>query len=409
MSSKRSVALVSVYAVILLAIVSCSYLLEPADDHEQDPDLIGTWYLVANESLDQNQRYNRDIDPKYNITVKDEIGNVFTAESQGIEFCGVRMDGLIMFEYRFGEDTWIRGNGSIVNGLLVMYETHYYNDDNWFVSMSKYSKNPERLGVSLSPSPDVQRKWDLRDGQSHYYLSGSPEGYDLQGRRFFISGMWGDIFRAEMQQQVAVPVTTENPTGIEVTTRLMNGIFVSEHDGIRTAFMLDSSGKMWTLTIQDGLAVLRAIVISDSISTMVVTQRIYFDGIPPAIPDAPDMEGTWTSDGSSSVYGDGTTATAAGNIVIEYKWQEEYLFTGTIDFPPTMTPSGTLPAAGYVAYDQTAYNGWLIRLGTDLGSSEFKEGYGFLSADGSSMTAVGFIYDPADGKNGVVFYEFVKS
>ena len=406
MTSKRSIALVSVYAVILLAIVSCSYLLEPVDEHEQDPELTGTWYLVANESLDQSQRYNRDINAKRNIIIKEELGNVFTAESQGIEFCGVKMNKSIMFEYRFGDDTWIRGNGSIINGNLVMYETHYYNGDNWFVAVSEYSKDPARLNVTLDPSPDIQRKWDLRDGQSHYYLSGSPEGYDLQGRRFFISGMWGDIFRAEMQQQVAVPVTAENPTGIEVTTRLMNGVFVSEHDGVRTAFMLDSSGKMWTLTIQEDLAVLRAIVISDSIATMVVTQRVYFDNIPPAIPDAPDMEGAWTSDGSSSTYGDGTTVTAAGDIVIEYLWQENYLFTGTIDFPVTMTPSGILPAAGYVAYDPTAYNGWLIRLGTDLGSSEFKEGYGFLSADGGSMTAVGFIYE--GGKNGVVFYEFVK-
>ena len=401
MISKRSIALVSVYAVILLAVVSCSYLLEPVDDREQNPDLVGTWHLVANESLDQSQRYNRDIAARYNIIIKDEIGNVFTAESQGVEFCGVKMNDLIMFEYRFGEDTWIRGNGSIVNGILVMYETHYYNEDNWFVSVSKYSKDPAKLSVSLSPSPDVQRKWDLRDGQSHYFLGGSPEGYDLQGRRFFISGMWGDIFRAEMQQQTLVG------GDIVVTTRLMNGVFVSEHDGVRTAFMLDSSGKMWTLSIQDGLAVLRAIVISDSIDTMVVTQRIYYDGIPPAIPDAPDMDGVWTSDGSSSIYGDGTTATAAGDIVIEYLWQEDYLFTGTIDFPVTMTPSGILPAAGYVAYDPTAHNGWLIRLGTDLGSSEFKEGYGFLSDDGGSMTAVGFIYE--GGKNGVVFYEFVKS
>jgi len=49
--------------------------------------------------------------------------------------------------------------------------------------------------------------------------------------------------------------------------------------------------------------------------------------------------------------------------------------------------------------DPTAYNGWLMRLGTDQTASggEFEEGYGFLSADGKSMIAAGFTYDETAG------------
>ena len=407
--SRSGVTSMTIFAVILLVILSTSYLLEPTDDTDNDPDFVGTWHLVANESLDQSQRYNRDIDPKFNIIVKEEFGRVFTAESQGLEFCGVRSEKDVMFEYRYGDDAWIRANGSIIKGMLILYETHYYNEDHWFVSISTYSKNDSKHNTSLSKSPDVQMKWNLRSGESHYF-DGDAKGYELDGKRFFISGMWGDLFRAEMQQQVTedvlvdgvlTPVTT-------VTTRLMNGVFVSDHNGVYIAFMLDSSGKMWTLSIQDDLAVLRAVLISDNISAMVVTQRTYFDGIPPAVPDAPDMEGTWISNGSTSRYGDGTVSEEPGVIDITYEWQEGYLFTGTITFPDDPTP---LPAAGYAVYDPTAQNGWLIRLGTDQTGigGEFKEGYGFLSEDGRSMTAVGFIYDKATGMNGVVFYEFVKS
>jgi hypothetical protein len=404
MTSKRSVALVSVYAVILLAIVSCSYLMEPTDEYEQNPDLVGTWYPVSTESLDQSQRYNREIDLHYKIIVKEALGEVFIAESQGVEFCGVRIDDSIMFEYRFGEETWIRANGSIVNGMLVMYETHYYNAKNWFVSVSEYSKNPSRQGTTHSGTNTAQMSWQLNNGWSHYY-DGAPEKYDLQGDRLLIHMSQGRVFRAEMQQEVGGPSPGDPKV---VTTRLMNGVFVSEHDGIRTAFMIDSSGKMWTLTIQDRLAVLRAIVISDSMARMVITQRVYFDTIPPAIPDAPDMTGTWISNGSESTYGDGSTDSTTEAINITYNWQGGYLFTGTIKFPS----EAALPEGGYVAYDPTAYNGWLIRLGTDQtipGKPEFKEGYGFISEDHQSMTAVGFIYDPITGTNGVVLYKFVKS
>ena len=52
-----------------------------------------------------------------------------------------------------------------------------------------------------------------------------------------------------------------------------------------------------------------------------------------------------------------------------------------------------------------------MRLGTDQTASggEFEERYGFLSADGKPMIAVGFTYDETAGEDGVVFYEFVKS
>ena len=379
-----------VFAVALLVVVSCSYLLEPSEENTET-DIVGTWYLVSCESLDQSQRYNRTVDSKYNLTVNDYADNMFTAEAQGVEFCGVMIGNTVVFEYRYGTIAWVRADGSMVNGMLVMYETHYYGENHWFVSISKYSKKDVKIKVTPSQNPSVGTSWNLQDGQSNYYDDTEADfnnGYSLQGKRFFISGMWGNLFRAEIQQDV----------GGVITTRLMNGVFVSSFDDVKIAFLIDTSGKMWTLTIQNDLAVLRAILMSDSLNKMVVTQRTYFDGIPPAVPDAPDMTGEWISDGYTGREGNGSEISDATEVKMEYLWQNEYVFTG-------VTHVSNLPEAGYAIYDPNAYNGWLIRIGTDI-SGDFKEGYVFLDDD-DTMTLIEFNY--ASGKNSVRFYSFSRS
>lgn len=397
MERKTKIIAIAVYAAVMLIIVSCSYLMEPSGDDDDD-QIVGTWHLVSKESLDQDQKYSRAIDEKYDIEVTAEYGYAFTAKTQGVEFTGIKVNGMVMFEYRHGDDAWIRADGRLENGILVMYETHYYNQDSWFVSISKYSKTNEKMKIALPDSPDVQTVWNLQDGRSHYYDGGSVE-YELDGKRFFISNMWGNLFRAEMQQEVDG----------EVMTRLMNGVFISSFDDIHIAYLIDTSGKMWTLSIQDGLATLRSIVISEHaegegddmvfLDVMVVVERTYYDTIPPEIPEAPYMVGTWTADGASGRYGDGSEMTWDESITIEYLWQEGYVFTGE-----TVYLDVTLPEAGYIVYDKNAYNGWIVRIGTDTDGT-FREGYVFMVND-DEMIMLEFVYD--DGLNGVVTYTFIR-
>ena len=394
MNTKKKIMILGTYAAIMLAIMSCSYLLEPADNHIEDPDMLGMWTLVSKESMDNGPSYSRTTyDSGYDIEVTGTYGNIFTAKTQGVEFSGVHIEHTIMFEYRYGETAWVRANGSIVDGILVMYEMHYYTDDYWFVSISKYSKDDKRPDAPHNMPPFKYDPWMLREGYSHYYdIVSGPAEYELEGRTFYISGGQGNIFRAEMQQ---------GADG-SIVTRHMNGIFTSISDNARTAILLDESGKVWTLSIHNDLVTLRTIVISEYEATkpMVVTERKYFNGITPAVDPAPDMVGIWNSDGATGRLGDKTDKGLAGTVTTIYTDQFGYVFIGS-------TPASSLPEVGYVVYDPDAHNGWLVRIGTDMGSGEYKEGYAFLNEDATKMTMVEFTWDGT--KNGVMVYEFTKN
>ena len=399
MNTRKKVMILGTYAAIMLVIVSCSYLLVPADNGTDDPPLTGTWHLVSKEAMDNNQFYTRSIDPKYDITVTKEYGNIFTAETQGVLFSGVHADGNIMFEYRYDDTVWIRASGNMVNGMLIMYEMHFYSDDYWFVSISKYSKDGKGMGPAPNTPAVIHEPWTLREGNSHYWLitatggdTPGPQEYALDGGTFYISNTRGNIFRAEMEQGASG----------SIVTRYMNGIFTGESKNVSTALLLDESGKMWTLSILNGVVTLRAIVTSEykSYEPMVVAERRYYDGIPHSAPDAPDMTGTWTADGATGRRGDGTDISRTDSIVTEYHNQYGYVFIGE-------TAAASLPEAGYLTYDPTAYNGWSLRVGTDLGSGEFKDGCAFLNEDFKKMTMVLFTYDGTH--NGVMIYEFVRS
>lgn len=396
MKKNTKIVIVSVYAVVLLCIVSASYLMEPSGGNE-DTELSGMWYLTSRESLDQDQSYSRNIDSKYDIDIVEKDNGMFTARSQNVEFCGISLNGSIVFEYRYGDSTWIRADGNISNGKMKLYETHFYGEGDWFVAISIYSKKDVPLKEYSDDMAHIQSTWNLQSGTSHLYDAGEVDneiGYDLAGKRFFISSRHGALFRAEMQQEV------DDGGDVHIITRLMNGVFISDS----IAFLLDESGKMWTLSVQNGLAVLRAIVLSEHDGfegKMVVTQRTYYNGIPPAVPDAPDMLGEWTATGAAGMNGDGSDASRTDTVTIDYKWQDGYIFTGE-------STSGliSMNEAGYIVYYPDAIsNQFMIRLGTDL-SGSFREGYAFLNDDGDEMILVEFIYDGV--KNGIVQYVFVR-
>jgi len=392
MNAKKKVMILGTYAAIMLVVISCSYLLDPADNNIEDPDLVGTWALVSKESMDNGPSYSRTTyDSNYDIEITETYGNIFTARTQGVDFSGIQIEHMVMFEYRYGETAWVRASGNIIDGILVMYEMHYYTDDYWFVSISKYSKDDKRPDPPHNMPPFKYDPWMLREGYSHYFdIVSGPEEYALEGRTFYISGGQGNIFRAEMQQ---------GADG-SIVTRHMNGIFTSITDNARTAIMLDESGKVWTLSIHNDLVTLRTIVISEYVATdpMVVTERKYFNGITPHVDTAPDMTGTWNATIVMGIQ-NGIYTVPSGPITTIYTDQFGYVFIGS-------TPASSLPEVGYVVYDPNAHNGWLVRIGTDLGGGEYKEGYAFLNDDATKMTMVEFTWDGIT--NGVMVYEFVK-
>ena len=396
MRMAKKLMLLGTYAAVLLLVVSTSYFLSPAEEPAEDTDIVGTWNLISREAIGSHG-YDRTVDQKFSLEVTEKYGNIFTATSQGVAFTGVRVGDNVVFEYRYGNTAWITADGRISSdGILTTYETHYYTEDYWFISVSKYSKTDEPPNTAHITPKQGQSSWTLREGNSHNY-DGMAKSYPLKGANLLIRMPEGNLFKAEMQQQV-----NDADGNAVVTTRLMSGAFVDDTDDVITAFLIDESGKIWVLTIQNGLATLRTIVISEYYSpekTLVVTERAYFNGIKPSVPTPPNMKGTWTANGAAGRWSDGSNASQSGTIETIYREQTGYVFIGE-------TPAASLPEVGYLVYSPHAYNGWIVHVGTDLGGGDYKTGCAFLN--GNEMIMVEFTWDDVKKVNGVMVYEFKK-
>lgn len=416
MSTKNII--VAVLAVALLLIVAVSYF-GGGDDPDKEEDLEGKWYLVGRNSLDQNGKFStaldRTYDSKYDIDVKgfDEYSGVlFYATSQGIDFCGANVKGTIVFEYRYNDKDWnndeniadvvVTGYGKIDRkGYLITYETHYNNENDWFVAVSTYSKSDGLVSMDLGPNVKVPIYWTMDNGEILWCdVDTGPDDKILSGRALTIAYQKGPFVRVEMQQEIAGGISTIR----------MNGVFISQNNGQYLASLLDDNGHMWSLYIKNDIAILRTVAESDvdSNNIMVVAEREYYSGIRPDTPGTVDMTGdVWTTDSTVRLIGDtGIGSKESYTVTIAYEEQKnEGIFAGI----NTKEAVDKRSEVGYFMIDPNLSAGtYMLRMGTQEATS-IEEGYGFLTTDADgkqTLIVVKFNYD--DTGNSAVYRKYTR-
>lgn len=401
MQQRTKTATLAVVVVILLLVVTFSMLYDNRTKPDDDVSIDGQWYQVGSVAYTDDKKLIRSPDSDFDIKITFPMKNdgtpldenIFYATTQNVEFSGFITGKKVMFEYQteYGK---VFATGGIKDGCLLLKEVHYYyalkDSDGkeykapyWFVAVNTYSKIAGFITSTLSDKPDINRSWTLWEGTS-FALD---ENRVLVGYKFMIHEQKGPFFRAEMEQDLDG----------KVVTRILNGLIIRDYQGVNgsgvLAYMVDNTGKIWTLALTDDTAVVRVCMLSeltnpDVNGKPVVAQRLYRNinilshPTPPPGPVLADTE--WTAVRTICLYGDGHYSYDLAKYDLNYVRQNHSMFAGTGVYENGSEHQSGMEV-GFAVTNEDYPGGYLLHLGSKYEHDGYGQGFAWISTseDGS--------------------------
>lgn len=213
---------------------------------QDEYDCTGHWNAASYQTFGvDGQAVNTSGGTGYNLDVYAVEGNTVRGSFAGVFFAGVIGGSIFRFSVEVADGTeqvacqMLNQRTMLACGIVYRGSSGSYNA--WSCLLTSYYAVEGELPI-LAGSADYSGTWQLSFGQTY---NGS-RAVGLQGRELEISAVNGNTFSGTMEQTV----------GTAVVAKTVRGVIYANDGELLAGFMLDQTGRFWTMTYDLGTGIL---------------------------------------------------------------------------------------------------------------------------------------------------------